>query len=121
MKKQVFLLSVLLLIVAVTFVSCLSDDDESKDKVEQVTLYVSSETGTYSPIGFDVGLREGILIREKGHSDWICVGFDQITGFTYEKGNEYELLVKKTTLANPPQDARNVEYSLIRIVSQTKK
>ena len=120
MKKLVFLLSVLL-VVAVTFVSCLSDDDEPKDRIEQVTLYVSSETGTYSPFAFDVGPREGMLIREKGHSDWICVGFDQITGFTYEKGNEYELLVKKTTLANPPQDAENVEYSLIRIVFQTKK
>ena len=42
------------------------------------------------------------------------------TGFTYERGNEYELLVKKTTLANPPQDSWNIRYELFRIVSQRK-
>lgn len=36
-------------------------------------------------------------------------------------GNDYELLVKKTTLANPPQDDTNVRYELIHIVSQNKK
>ena len=98
--------------------SCSSDDD-NEDKVEQVTVYVSAETGTYTPLFSDEPV-EGMQIQEKGGTRWSCVHFATITGFTYEKGNEYELLVKKTTLANPPQDSGSTRYELIRIVSQRK-
>ena len=98
--------------------SCGSDDD-NEDKVEQVTLYVSAETGTYQNVP-DNNYVEGMLIKENGAANWTCVSFMEITGFIYECGNEYELLVKKTTLANPPQDSGNVRYELIHIVSQRK-
>lgn len=62
-----------------------------------------------------------MLIREKNESKWTYVNFTYIGGFTYEKGYEYELLVNKTTIANPPQDAGNVKYELIKVISQTKK
>ena len=97
-----------------SIVSCSSDDD-NVDKVEQVTVYVSAETGTYTPLFSDEPV-EGMQIQEKGSTRWSCVHFATITGFTYEKGNEYELLVKKTTLANPPQDDVNIRYELISIV-----
>ena len=42
------------------------------------------------------------------------------TSFTYERGHEYELLVKRTTLANPPQDSGKYRYELVRIVSDKK-
>ena len=42
------------------------------------------------------------------------------TGFTYERGHEYELLVKRTTLANPLQDSGKYRYELVRIVSDNK-
>ena len=103
---------------AFSLASCSSDDD-SADKVEQVTVYVSAETGTYTPLFSDEPV-EGMLIQEKGNTHWSCVHFATITGFTYERGNEYELLVKKTILANPPQDDVNVRYELIRIISQRK-
>ncbi|OYP59566.1 DUF4377 domain-containing protein [Prevotella sp. P3-122] len=51
---------------------------------------------------------------------WRCVSFQEISGFTFESGYEYELLVKKTTYANPPQDSGNIRYELIRIVSRKK-
>ena len=62
----------------------------------------------------------GVQIREERSSVLRTVGLYTIKGFTYKKGNEYELLVKKTTLANPPQDSGNVRYELISIVSQRK-
>jgi hypothetical protein len=43
---------------------------------------------------------EGMMIREEGKSAFYCVSFQTITGFTYERGHEYELLVMRTTLAN---------------------
>ena len=110
------------MMLAAFFLASCSSDDDNEDKVEQVTLYVSAETGTYNDL-FDANGEypmEGMQIQEKGETRWRCVSFLTITGFTYKRGNEYELLVKKTTLANPPQDSSIIRYELIRIVSQTK-
>ena len=108
----------LMLFASFSLASCSSDDDVT-DKVEQVTLYVSAETGTYQNVP-DNEFIEGMRIMEKGATYWKCVSFFEITGFTYERGYEYELLVKKTNLANPPQDSGSIRYELISIVSKTK-
>ncbi|MBQ4627969.1 MAG: DUF4377 domain-containing protein [Clostridia bacterium] len=34
-----------------------------------------------------------------------CESGKKIKGFTYERGHEYELLVIRTILANPPMDS----------------
>lgn len=123
--KQLRILKVaFLMLAAFTLASCsFGLFDEEKDKVEQVTLYVSAKTETYYDL-FDserANPIEGMLIMEKGGTYWSCVHFTTITDFTYEKGYDYELLVKKTTLANPPQDSSNIRYQLVKIVSQTKR
>ena len=79
-----------MMLAAFSLASCSSDDD-NEDKVEQVTLYVSAETGTYQNVP-DNNYVEGMLIREQGESTFYCVSFQTITGFTYERGHEYELL-----------------------------
>ena len=107
-----------LLAATIGLVSCSSDND-IEDKVEQVTVYVSAETGLFYNVP-NTTPEEGMMIRIEGEDHYICVAFNTITGFTYEKGNEYELLVKKTTLANPPKDSGSTRYELIRIVSQRK-
>ena len=43
MKKTLNLLFLLLAVFAIS--SCSSDDDEKKDSVKEITIYVSSETG----------------------------------------------------------------------------
>ena len=101
-----------------SLVSC-SSDDANKDKVEQITVYVSAETGMFYNVP-NTTLEEGMLIRVDGEDNYICVAFNTIAGFTYEKGNDYELLVKKTKLANPPHDSGSIRYELIRVVSQRK-
>ena len=110
------------MLAAFSLASCSSDDD-NEENVEQVTVYVSAETGVYYDMWLDPERENpiiGMQIREEGNSVWQTVGLYTIKGFTYEKGNEYELLVKKTTLANPPQDDVIVRYELISIVSQRK-
>jgi hypothetical protein len=106
-----------MLAAMLSLASCSSDDD-NKDIVEQVTIFVSAETGTYNVVP-DTTLEEGMLIRID-HEYYICVAFNTIEGFTYERGHEYELLVKRTTLANPPQDSGKYRYELVRIVSDKK-
>ena len=115
-KKSI--ITALLALVAIGLVSCNSDNNY-EDKVEQVTVYVSAETGLFYNVP-NTTPEEGMRILIEGEDHYICVAFNTIAGFTYEIGNEYELLVKKTTLANPPHDSGSIRYELIRIVSQRK-
>ena len=124
MKQTKLLIFAFITVAALLSLASCSSDDEVTDKVEQVTLYVSAETGIYYDMWLDENREhpiKGLQIKEKGWNHWETVSFYTIQGFTYKKGSEYELLVKKTTLANPPQDSGNVRYELIRIVSQKKK
>ena len=116
MNKQTIITA--LIAVLLGLVSCSSDNDY-EDKVEQVTIYVSAETGMFYNVP-NTTLEEGMMIRVDGEDHYICVAFNTIAGFTYEKGNEYELLVKKSKLANPPKDSGSIRYELIRIVSKKK-
>ena len=50
------------MLAAFSLASCGSDND-NEDKVEQVTVYVSAETGTYTPLFSDEPV-EGMLIHE---------------------------------------------------------
>ena len=108
----------ILFAVILGLASC-NRDSIYEDKVEQVTIYVSAETSLFYNVP-NTTLEEGMMIRVDGEDNYICVAFNTITGFTYEKDNEYELLVKKTKLANPPKDSGSIRYELIRIVSQRK-
>lgn len=113
MKKTLNLLFLLLAVFAVS--SCSSDDDEKKDSVKEITIYVSSETG--ESYGFNSTPEECMLVKfENPNGKWEHLGLYRIEGFTYVKGHEYELRVKMTTLANPPADGYSHRYLLVKIV-----
>ena len=113
MNKQTTI--TILLAVILGLASC-NRDSNYEDKVEQVTVYVSAETGMFYNVP-NTTIEEGMMIRIDGEDNYICVAFNTIAGFTYKRGHEYELLVKRTTLANPPQDSGKYRYELVRIVS----
>lgn len=113
MKKTLNLLFLLLAVFAVS--SCSSDDDEKKDSVKEITIYVSSETG--ASYGFNSTPEECMLVKfDNPNGKWEHLGLYRIEGFTYVKGHEYELRVKMTTLANPPADGYSHKYLLVKIV-----
>lgn len=113
MKKTLNLLFLLLAVFAVS--SCSSDDDEIKDSVKEITIYVSSETG--ESYGFNSTPEECMLVKfDNPNGEWEHLGLYRIEGFTYVKGHEYELRVKMTTLANPPADGYSHKYLLVKIV-----
>lgn len=113
MKKTLNLLFLLLAVFAIS--SCSSDDDEKKDSVKEITIYVSSETG--ESYGFNSTPEECMLVKfDNPNGEWEHLGLYRIEGFTYVKGHEYELRVKMTTLANPPADGYNHKYLLVKIV-----
>lgn len=115
--KTKHLFGVLLLLCSISLASCLSDDDEPKNKVQTVKMYVSSQTGTYQPWGASE-LVECMLIKEENQTEYINIGLSGISGFNYEKGYEYSLLVEKTTLAIPPADGVNITYKLIEVLQK---
>lgn len=113
MKKTLNLLFLLLAVFAIS--SCSSDDDEKKDSVKEITIYVSSETG--ESYGFNSTPEECMLVKfDNPNGEWEHLGLYRIEGFTYVKGHEYELRVKMTTLANPPADGYSHRYLLVKIV-----
>lgn len=64
-------------------------------------------------------VQEGDLI---GTEDWEYFYFeDSIIGFEYEPGYIYRIVVKKTTIPDPPQDASSLRYELLRILSKEKQ
>lgn len=113
MKKTLNLLFLLLAVFAIS--SCSSDDDEKKDSVKEITIYVSSETG--ESYGFNSTPEECMLVKfDNPNGEWEHLGLYRIEGFTYVKGHEFELRVKMTTLANPPADGYSHRYLLVKIV-----
>lgn len=106
------------LFIASLFTTACSDD-EPKDTVKEIAMSVSPETGIMYGLFDDKREHpiECMLVMTEDEPDRLqSLAFGAIEGFTYERGHEYELRVKKTVLANPPMDAVNCTYSLVRIL-----
>lgn len=58
-----------------------------------------------------------MLVKEDGDLEYSHLAFGGIQGFDYVRGHEYELEVRKTTLANPPADGSNIAYELLKIIN----
>lgn len=114
--KRKLILACLALFAAVSLGSC------DKDEPRTLRLTVASErTVVTEPTG-NVQIPTYLVIYP-GESQWRHFGGSPIEGFDdrYRTGYEYVIDVETITVKNPPQDAPNVEYRLIRIVSQEKK
>ncbi|MCI7071430.1 MAG: DUF4377 domain-containing protein [Bacteroides pyogenes] len=104
-----------LLIIAFLSVGC--SDDETKDAVKEIKMSVSSETGTRWVFGSEQPIECMLVMSEDNPGVWAPLDFNSIKGFTYERGHEYYLSVERTILANPPMDASDRTYSLLKILS----
>jgi hypothetical protein len=101
-------------------ISCLNDN-EDKDRTEDIVLTVASEKVDFYSFE-NIGIPgKGISIKEDKENQWTSLPLGFIEGFTYEEGYEYRLKVQKTHLANPPADGFIFKYKLITVVSKEKK
>lgn len=119
MKNRNFLGMLLLAFLAMVGLTACSDD-EPNDSVKEIRMQVSSETGIMYDL-FDDKLEhpiECMLVESEDFpGETLQLAFNEIEGFTYERGHEYYLSVKRTILANPPADASDRTYSLVRILA----
>jgi len=60
-----------------------------------------------------------LLVKEKPGDDWTMY-YDQIQGFDYEPGYEYELRIVEEEIENPPADASSIRWTLVEVVSKTR-
>lgn len=116
MKKYIMLF--LLPLIGLMTTGC--SNDEPKDNVKELSMTVSSVTGVMYDL-FDSNMKHLIecmlVMTEDSPGTWSQLSFEAIKGFTYERGHEYELRVKRTIMAKPPMDASERYYELVRIVS----
>ena len=117
---RLYIAIVIALLATNTFTSC--DTDLTEDRSKVINLYVDAELGEYRPWGHpeDAEPLDGLKIKERKDADWEVIPIDGIIGFSYVEGNEYCLEVEKTHLVNPPADASNIRYRLIKIVEEQK-
>ena len=111
------------MLAAFFLASCSLDNDNDKDITNEMNMSVSAEPGVMYDL-FD-SMREHPIecmrvMTEDEPGRWQNLHFSEVKGFTYERGHEYELRVKRTILANPPQDASNRTYELVRILADKK-
>ncbi len=59
-----------------------------------------------------------LQVREDPADEWQLF-YDEIEGFEYEAGFEYELAVREETVENPPADGSSVRTILVAVVSKT--
>ena len=116
--RNIFVMCAALLSLA----SCGSDDDD-KDITKEMNMSVSAEPGVMYDLFDSMGEHPIECMRvmtEDEPGRWQNLHFNGVKGFTYERGHEYELRVKRTILANPPQDASNRTYELVSILVDKK-
>lgn len=116
MKMKTVFRLILLFQLCCFFSSCIKDNDEKKEKIEIVTMYVSPETKFMKFL--DEIPVECMIVTVLKEQSYLPLGW--IDGFEFEKGYEYRLKVKKTTPVHPMQDAPESFYSLIEILSKEK-
>lgn len=57
--------------------------------------------------------------RSKSQKNWDLF-YDNIQGFTYKKGYQYQLEITETKVDNPPADASSIQYKLVKIIARKK-
>lgn len=109
---------VLLTVLSFIWGGC-DNEDTSGDSYADIIMQVSETTVWESVWGSNVPM-EYMLVKEPSDTEWQRLVMGSIEGFEYVQGHAYELKVRKTTLANPPQDGMNCTYRLIEILSDSQ-
>ena len=110
------------MLAAFSLASCSRDDDD-KDITKEIIMNVSAEPGVMYDLFDSMGehpIECMQVMTEDEPGQWQYLYFSEVKGFTYERGHEYVLRVKRTILANPPQDASDRTYELVRILADKK-
>ena len=88
-------------------------DQQPQAAAEEKTVYVG-------PVLVDCegeGPQKCMLVKENPADEYMLF-YDQIEGFEYEEGYEYELLVKVEQVENPPAGGSSIKWILVQEVGK---
>lgn len=112
-------ITIIILMLSIIFISC-SDKNDDIDWTEEKNVEISPDIVPVNIFG-EPGTVDGMLVKIEGDNQWHAYPINFIEGFDFEPGYFYVLKVKITHLSNPPQDASNVEYALIQVLSKIQE
>lgn len=99
----------ILTLLAMSITAMAQDDTDDNQQIIHISPYQQECTG--------VGLQNCLVVRYDDEDD-LSFFYDSISGFLYEEGFEYTLLVNITERENPPADASSLEYELVEVVQK---
>ena len=80
---------------------------------EQKTIYVGPEL--VDCVG--VAPQKCMQVKENPEDEYILF-YDQIEGFEYEEGFEYQLIISEEQVEDPPADASSIKWTLVSVESK---
>ena len=85
----------------------------SKNEEQLKTIYIADHLVDCT----GVSAQKCMLVREGPEEEWANF-YDDIDGFDYEEGYEYQISVEVQQVDNPPADASSLRYVLREIISK---
>lgn len=80
---------------------------------EQKTIYVGPEL--VDCVG--VARQKCMQVKENPEDEYTLF-YDQIEGFEYEEGSEYQLIISEEQVEDPPADASSIKWTLVSVESK---
>ncbi len=111
MTKNTVNMLMALLVVSASLFACAPETGSTVEK----TIFVAS----YTADCVGAAPQQCYLVREDPDDEW-SLFYDQIEGFDYEEGYEYELRITEETIEDPPADASSIKWTLVEVVSKTE-
>jgi len=109
---------ILFLLILPFFTNCNNDDNNGEIILPGTGEIVTLNIKHYRIPAFGLDLQLALSVQE-GDDPNFRTFLNGIEDFTYELGFDYELLVRKSEIDNPPADGSSIRYELIEVVSQT--
>ena len=91
------------------------EDSEAALDVETTTLYVAP----FKKPCVGSAPQQCMMVKENVEDEWMYF-YGQIEGFEFVEGFEYELLVERHEVENPPADSSSIRWVLVDVVSATE-
>ena len=113
MRKLILPILIVTVVLAGACMPIQPETPPSQPSGEVITLFVGPEL--VDCVG--VGPMKCMQVKTDPDAEYELF-YGQIDGFEFEEGFEYELEVQVDPVENPPADAPNVRYTLIRILNK---
>ncbi len=115
MNKKLKIAAIFLLVAGLILTACNAQPEVEEEPVqdEAMTLFVGPELVDCE----GEGPQKCMLVKESPEQEYQLF-YDQIEGFNFEEGFEYELLVRQENVENPPAGGSSIRWILVDEVSK---